>query len=282
LTRYYAEITYLDGQLGKCLDIVDRSGRRDDTIVIFTSEQGTSFPSGGKWTCYDTGLKTAFIVRWPDNVKPGTRTDAMTQYVDVVPTLIEAAGGRPDIIETGRPDAHGDKGFDGKSFLNVLRGETNAHRDYVYGAHTTRGIIRGSACYPVRSVRSQRFKYIWNPNHESIFYNAVSTGPNTLLETWAARGNRDPQAAFLARRYQHRPAEELYDVQKDPYELNNLADKADYTEIKNTLRAELDRWMQQQGDEGVNTELKALQRQGPNRKWIPYNPNRPAGQKRET
>jgi uncharacterized sulfatase len=275
LSKYYAEITYLDDQLGKCLDIVDRSGQRDKTIVIFTSEQGASFPSGGKWTCYDTGLKTAFLIRWPGKVKAGIRTAAMTQYVDVAPTLIEAAGGNPDAIETGRPDAHGDRGFDGKSFLSVLLGKTNAHRDYVYGAHTTRGIIRGSACYPVRSVRSQRFKYIWNPSHDAVFYNVISTGPNTLLETWAEHGKHDPQAAFLARRYQHRPAEELYDVQKDPYELNNLAGKPDYAELKSTLRAELDRWMQQQGDEGVDTELKALQRQGPNRKWTPYSPSRP-------
>jgi uncharacterized sulfatase len=146
LTKYYAEITYLDGQLGRCLDIVDRSGQRNNTIVIFTSEQGASFPSGGKWTCYDTGLKTAFIVRWPEKVEAGVRTGAMTQYVDVVPTLIEAGGGKPEQIETGRPDAHDDKGLDGKSFLGVLLGKTNEHRDYVYGVHTTRGIIRGSAC----------------------------------------------------------------------------------------------------------------------------------------
>ena len=275
LTRYYAEITYLDAQLGKCLDIVDRSGQRDNTIVIFTSEQGASFPSGGKWTCYDTGLRTAFLVRWPGKVNAGTRTNALTQYVDLVPTLIEAAGGTPDAIETGRPDAHGDKGFDGRSFLNVLLSKTNTHRDHVYGAHTTRGIIRGSACYPIRSVRSPRFKYIWNPSHDAVFYNVVSTGPNTLLETWAEHGKRDQQAAFLAHRYQHRPAEELYDVQKDPYELNNLAAKPDYAEIKSTLRAELDRWMQQQGDEGVDTELNALRRQSPNRRWTPYDPNRP-------
>lgn len=281
LTRYFAEITYLDGQLGTVMDIVARSGRRDDTIVIFTSEQGASFPSGGKWTCYDTGLKTAFIVRWPRKVKAGTRTNGLTQYVDVVPTLIEAAGGKSEAIETGRPDAHGDKGFDGKSFLDVLLGKTNEHREYVYGAHTTRGIIRGSACYPVRSIRSARFQYIWNPNHESVFYNAVSTGPNTLLATWARYGKRDPQAAFLARRYQYRPAEELYDIQKDPYELNNLAAKPDYAEIKGNLRTELDRWMRQQGDEGVDTELRALQRQGPNRKWAPYNPHRSAQRNRE-
>jgi len=274
MTKYYAEITYLDDQLGKCMQIVDRSNQVDNTIVIFTSEQGASLPSGGKWTCYDTGLKTAFIVRWPRKVRAATRTNAMTQYVDVVPTLIEAAGGTPEKIETGRPDTHGDKGFDGKSFLGVLLRQTDKHRDYVYGAHTTRGIIRGSACYPVRSVRSSRFKYIWNPNHQSAFYNVASTGSEAIWSVWAKYGKDDAHAAFLTRRYRHRPEEELYDVQKDPFELNNLAAKTSYAEIKAQLRAQLDRWMQQQGDEGVNTELRALERQGRNRKWVPYNPNR--------
>ena len=274
LMKYYAEITYLDGQVGQCLDIVDRSDRRDSTIVIFTSEQGAQFPSGGKWTCYDTGLKTAFIVRWPGKIQAGTRTEAMTQYVDVVPTLIAAAGGNPETIETGRPDAQGDMGFDGLSFLPVLLGQARKHRDFVYGVHTTRGIIRGSACYPIRSVRSSRFKYIWNPNHESVFYNVVSTGPNAMLKVWARYAENDPHAAFLVRRYQNRPEEELYDVQEDPFELNNLASQGEYDEIKVQLRTELLAWMQQQGDEGINTELRAVERQGPNRQWKPYSPYR--------
>jgi len=275
MTKYYAEITYLDAQLGKCMQIVDRSGQADNTIVIFSSEQGASLPSGGKWTCYDTGLKTAFIVRWPAKIKAGIRSNAMTQYVDVVPTLIEAAGGMPEKIQTGRPDAQGGKGLDGKSFLNVLLGKAQKHRDYVYGAHTTRGIIRGSACYPVRSVRSDRFKYIWNPNHQSAFYNVASTGTGSMWSVWAKYGADDAQAAFLTRRYRHRPEEELYDIRTDPYELTNLAEKSEYRQIKAQLRAELDRWMNQQGDEGVTTELRALERQGRNRKWTAYNPNRP-------
>ncbi len=276
MTKYYAEITFLDGQLGDCMKVVDESGRRDNTIVIFTSEQGTSFPSGGKWTCYDTGLKTAFIVRWPAKVRPGSRTNAMTQYVDVVPTLIEAAGGNPGTIKTGRADAHGNNDFDGRSLLGVLLGQTDQHRDYVYGVHTTRGINSGSACYPVRSVRSDRYKYIWNPSHETVFYNAVSTGPHTLLAVWAERGERDSHAAFLARRYQHRPAEELYDVQNDPFELNNLAGDPALAEVKSQLRRELELWMEQQGDEGIDTEMQALKRQSRNRKWQPYEPDQAA------
>ncbi len=273
LTKYYAEITYLDGQLGACMSIVDASGQKDNTIVIFTSEQGSPFPFGGKWSCYETGLKTAFIVRWPVRVKPGSRTRAMTQYVDVVPTLIEAAGARPETIETGRPDAHGKTGFDGRSFLKVLLSKTDRHRNYVYGAHTTRGIINGSGCYPIRSVRSVQYKYIRNLNHQTVFYNVVSTRPNDLLQTWKEIGKNNSAVAARARFYQHRPAEELYDLRNDPYELNNLTDNPDYAKIKGRLKKELERWMQQQTDQGNATELKAIERQGPNRKWTPYDPN---------
>ena len=101
LSHYYAEITYMDAQLGDVLAMVDESGQRDNTMVIFTSEQGASFPFGGKWTCYETGLRTSFIVRWPALVKAGSTTGAMCQYVDVLPTLIEAAGGDPHLIDTG-------------------------------------------------------------------------------------------------------------------------------------------------------------------------------------
>jgi uncharacterized sulfatase len=292
LVKYYAEISYLDWQLGECLKIIDNSGQEDNTIVIFTSEQGVQLPFG-KWTCYDTGLKTAFIVRWPGKVAPNSRTDAMTQYVDVVPTLIEIAGGNPLIIDTGRPDALGDNGFDGQSFLKVLLGRTDSsrrlvsakrfagagsepergkHRDYVYGAQTTRGIINGSACYPIRSVRSRQHKYIWNPNHQAVFYNVISTNPTDLLQIWKEIGKNNPAVAARARFYQQRPEEELYDLEKDPFELENLAGEPAYAKIKNRLKRELELWMHQQGDEGNATEMKAIHRQGPDKKWTPYYP----------
>ncbi len=279
LPKYYAEITYLDRQLGDCMKVVDDSGRSENTMVIFTSEQGQGFPSQGKWSCYDTGLKTATILRWPAVVKPGTRTSGLTQYVDIVPTLIEAAAGDPGDIDTGRPDAHGNTGFDGRSFLGVLLGQAETNREYVYGAHTTRGIINGSACYPIRAVRSERYKYIRNLSHPAVFYNVVSTRDTGLLQAWAKLGERDPAIAERVRLYQHRPAEELYDIGQDPFELSNLADDPAHAAVKEGLAKELELWMQQQGDEGIDTELRATDRQGArgNDKWKPYDPTH-AGQ----
>jgi uncharacterized sulfatase len=263
MAKYLAEITFLDGQLGDCMKIIDESGSKENTIAIFTSEQGASFPAGGKWTCYDTGLKTAFIVRWPGRVKAGSSTKAMTQYIDVVPTLIEAAGGDPKAIKTGRADAKGYKGFDGMSFLSVLEGASDKLRDYVFGAHTTRGIINGSECYPIRSVRSSRYKYIANLNHEVVFTNALTKGgANSILGSWKETGKSSKAAAERAKAYQYRSAEELYDMENDPWEMNNLAADVKYAKVRNKLKSVLRQWMVQQGDKGNATELLAKERQG--------------------
>ena len=266
LSKYYAEITFLDGQVGGCMDVVEKSGRKADTMFIFTSEQGSSFPFGGKWTCYENGLKTAFVVRWPAGVKAGSATGAMAQYVDVVPTLVEAAGGEPGKIDTGRGGAPGGgRGFDGRSFLGVLLGKTDRHRDCVYGAHTTRGIINATqGGYPIRSVRSATHKYILNCNHEATFTNAATrgAGATAIWGSWVASAKTDKFAADRVKWYQHRPAEELYDLAQDPYELKNIADDPACGKVKAELKKRLLAWMAQQGDKGNETEAGARRRQG--------------------
>jgi len=266
LTKYYAEITDFDREVGECMARVADAGAEQDTIFLYTSEQGAQFPHG-KWTCYDVGLRTALVVRWPGQVRPGSITDAMVQYVDVVPTLIEAAGGDPERIDTGCPDARDERGFDGRSFLGVLLGKAKAHRDVVFGAQTTRGIIVGSDCYPVRSVRNRRYKYIRNLNHETAFHN-VLIGKDTggYWSSWVEKAKTDATARRLVETYQHRPAEELYDVCEDPYELENLAEKSALADVKADLARRLDAWMAQQGDQGNATEMKARQRQGQGKK----------------
>ena len=116
-SRYLAEITYMDSQVGDLLNALDGTGLADKTLVLFSSEQGSQFP-GNKWTNWDTGVHTALIARWPGVVPVGKRTDALVQYADVLPTLLEAAGSK---------DVSNDN-FDGKSFLPVLKGQSTQHR----------------------------------------------------------------------------------------------------------------------------------------------------------
>jgi len=262
LCKYYAEITDFDREVGECMKLLTGAGAEEGTIFLYTSEQGAQMPHG-KWTCYDVGLHVGLVVRWPGRVKPGSVAQAMVQYVDVAPTLVEAAGGEPTKIDTGRPDAHGDRGFDGRSFLGVLLGRTDKHQEAVYGVHTTRGIIAGSECYPVRSVRTETHKYIWNPNHQTQFHNVlIASDTGGYWSSWVAKAKTDPQAAKLVEMYHTRPAEELYDLRRDPYELNNLAADPKLAELKASLRKKLDAWMTQQGDLGNATEMKARERQG--------------------
>lgn len=108
--KYLAEINYMDGEFGTCLEMLKNFGLSENTVVVFTSEQGNQFPFA-KWTCYGNGLQSGFLVRWPGKIKAG-KTDAMIEYVDVAPTFIEIAGLKvPETIE-------------GKSFLPVLEGKS--------------------------------------------------------------------------------------------------------------------------------------------------------------
>jgi len=246
MVNYLAEITYYDGQVGQCLDLLDKHGLKHKTLVIVVSEQGSSFPFG-KWTCYDTGLQSAFVARWPGKIKPGAVSDALIEYGDVLPTYVELAGGEPDPV------------LDGKSLVPVLLGRTDRHKKYVFGEMTTRGIINGSPHFGIRSIRSQQFKYIWNFTPETPFQNACTK--SAIFQSWRERAVEDADAADKVRRYEHRPGEELYDVAQDPYEWTNLADDPNYAAIKRELRKELMAWMQANGDKGQQTELEAFEHQ---------------------
>lgn len=261
LANYYAEITALDAELGRCMKIVDESAGADNTLMAFTTEQGSAFPYGGKWTCYENGLHTGLIMRWPGKIAAGSSSDALVQYVDIVPTLLEAASGDPTKVDTGRPGASdGGSGFDGRSFLNVVTGDGNHHRDYVYGVYTNRG-VRGGTDYPIRSVRSDRYKYIANLNHEGVFECNVTRFMKEM--GWPEAAEKNPELAPRVNALMHRPAVEFYDLKSDPYELNNLAGDSNYADTMKVMRAELEAWMAQQNDAGMKTELEAPDRMNP-------------------
>ena len=252
MTRYYAEINYLDNQVGYCKDYLNTNDLAEDTLFLYLSEQGSNFPHC-KWTCYDTGLRSAAIARWPSNVKAGAETNAMIQYIDVLPTFIEAAGGDPTTFD-----------FDGQSFLPVLNGNKKSHRDYVFGIQTSKGIYSGPEPngYGIRTVRDERYRLVWNLNWEDRFQNTVVTRMETY-KSWKAKGVQGD--AFAQERYDHyqkRPEFELYDLRSDPYEITNIVSDPKNSTIQTRLTKELEAWMHQQGDLGKATELDAVNRKG--------------------
>lgn len=247
MVAYLAEVTYFDWQVGQMLKLLDKHQVADNTVVVVVSEQGSSFPFG-KWTCYDTGIQSACVIRWPGRVKAGTTSDAMIEYVDFLPTFIEAAGETPAEVIQGR------------SFLPVLEGKADTHKDYVFAEMTTRGINQGSPYYGIRSVRNKNYKFIMNFTPEVAFKNACTE--SDIFRSWELKANEgDKAAADKVYRYQHRPGEELYNVNDDPYELNNVAGDPQLSEIRDQLKMELEAWMKRCGDQGQQTELEALSHQ---------------------
>jgi len=242
LSRYYAEVEYLDSEVGQCLGILDRTQTAANTMTVYCSEHGTQMPFA-KWTCYDLGLRETVLVRWPGRIKPGSVSDAMVQGVDWLPTFLEAAGGKAP------------SGLDGRSFLPVMLGRSRTHADHVFGVHTTRGIISGSDCYPIRSIRTHRHKLILNLNHMSKFQCVTTEGKKGYWPSWQAKAQLDTGARRIVERYTTRPAVEFYDLAADPDELNNLAGQPEHASTISSLQAELRSWMRAQGDSGVETEM---------------------------
>ena len=208
------------------------------------SEQGNSLPFA-KWTCYDAGVHSACIVRWPGVVKPGSVSDALVEYVDIVPTFVDIAGGKPQAK------------VDGESFKPVLTGKKKAHKKYSFSLQTTRGINAGSPYYGIRSVYDGRYRYIVNLTPEATFQNVETKSP--LFKEWKSLAETDAHAKAMTTKYQHRPAIELYDVKNDPYCMKNLAEDAKQASTISRLDKELKRWMKDCGDEGQPTEMRAFE-----------------------
>ena len=244
LCRYYAEINFMDDEFGKVLDKINKYEQRDKTVVVFLSEQGNSLPFA-KWTCYNTGVHSTYIVRWPQVVKPNTKSEAIVEYVDIVPTFLEIAGTKPL------------SKLDGKSILPVLTGKKQMHKEFTFSLQTTRGIIQGSDHFGIRSVANSEFRYIVNLTPDATFKNTETNGKN--FKEWLKMADRDSTAKLLTYNYQHRPPVELYNIKKDPYCVVNLADKPEYKSIQVKLDKELKKWMKSCGDKGAATEMEALE-----------------------
>ena len=240
--RYLAEIEVLDEQVGKTIQILKDENIYDNTIVIFTSEQGSQFPYC-KWTNYDNGVHTAFVVRWKGVTKPGTRTNALIQYCDVLPTLLDAVGGNSE-------------GFDGTSFLPVLKDATTSHRKYAYFMHNN---FPEGPSYPIRSVTNGNFHYVHNLSSSNLFIEKHMMGfpeHTGYWSSWMFSVTNSDKNYSLVSKYMQRPEIELYETAKDKYERDNLAGNEKYAEIQKLLSEELSNWMNKLGDPGAVIDSK--------------------------
>jgi uncharacterized sulfatase len=244
LSRYLAEVTDLDREVGLIEADIEKLGIKNNTIFIFTSEQGSAFPFA-KWTTYDNGLKTAFIIRWPTKIKAGSVSNAMIEYVDVIPTLTDA-------VSNTVP-----KNLDGKSFKSVLMGQKSEHKDYVYGIQTSFNVHEG-APYPIRSVRTKRLKLIHNLMPKNSFSNILTAGEWFKEELKLEQKNSQNNYSGYLKRSEY----ELYNILKDPFEQTNIINDPKYKKEVALLKSNLIAWMHQQGDQGIESELAVCERKG--------------------
>ena len=236
--RYYTDITKMDRNVGQVLASLGKNGLAESTIFIFTSDQGAQWPFA-KWTVYDAGIRVPLLIRWPGAIKPGRVTGALVSLADLVPTLIEAAGGNTP------------EGLDGQSFLKVLRGQAQSHREYVFATHTGDGQWNRN---PARCIRTGRYKLVLNLAPEITYTTHMDLakdhdGGREYWPSWEARAKTDRRAAAVVDRYRNHLPEEFYDLETDPSEIHNLIGDQKHAGTIADLRARLTAWRQQQGDD---------------------------------
>ena len=247
--KYLAEINYLDQQVGEAMALLEKHGVDENTLVIFASEQGNAFPFA-KWTLYEAGVKSALIARFPGKINPGIQSDAVVEYNDILPTFIELAGSSADL--------------DGKSLTPLFSNSKKDIKKYAFSLQTSRGIHSGSDYYGIRAAVNNQYRYIINLTPEAKFLNATNNGRHTKdwYDSWVEVAKTNEKAKKIVNAYHYRPKEELFDVVNDKWCLNNLANNAEYETVKNELKKALKDWMLACGDEGIISELLALQYMG--------------------
>lgn len=236
-TKYYGAVTKADDDLGTIMSAAKET-LGENTYFFFTSDHGGQWPFG-KWNLYDAGIHVPLFAAGP-GIKAGAMTEAMVSWIDILPTLVELAGGTPP------------KEIDGRSFAGVLRGEKTAHRAEIYTTHSGDGRFN---VYPIRAVRDGQWKYILNLHPEfqhATHINRAAGGDGlSYFESWEIAAKTDSKSAAIVKRYKERPREELYDLAADPMEQRNLAADSQHAARLAEMRGKVAAWMKAQGDEGT-------------------------------
>jgi arylsulfatase A-like enzyme len=233
LADYCAEVNRLDRTIAEVLDELSHRNLLDDTLIVFAGDNGAALPHG-KGSLYDPGSNVPLLVRWPGAVQAGGQSRALLSGEDLGPTLLAAAGLEPHPRMTGA------------SFLPLLRGESPTPRRYIFverGPHGSApvSVNMSNSSYDLsRAVRGDRYKFIYNCT-PWIPYSPVDSASGaawTQIKAAAAEGRLAPgvQATYFTT---PRPVYELYDLDNDPSELNNLSGHPELVAVERELREAL-------------------------------------------
>ncbi len=223
LAEYYQAANRLDQGAGFMLDLLRETGQLDNTLIIFLSDNGIPF-ANAKTNLYDAATHLPLIIRSPAQTRRGLVNNAMVSWTDIVPTILDWAGVRPPEYP-----------LHGRSVLPVLEQENPQGWDSVFFSHTFHEV---TMYFPMRGMRTRQFKYIRNIFPELEYPLATDLYSSRTWQSILRAGEN----ALIGKRpvglYLHRPYEELYDITRDPDEVDNLAPDPAYESTLKQLRAE--------------------------------------------
>ncbi len=241
---YYAEIEYADSHLGRIIELLEKAGELDNTLIMMTGDNGMPFPRS-KANVYDAGTRLPLAVCWPARIKGGQVNHSFISFADFAPTIVEAAGLKPWPEMTGI------------SFLNLLEGKKSTHRNEIFLERERHSLARKDGQgYPTRAIRTKEYLYIRNiksdrwPVGDPEGFADMDKSPS---QSFILDNRNDKKVQFFFNlSFAKRPPEELYDLRSDSAQLVNVAQLAKYATAKKQLKARLERWMQQTADPRAN------------------------------
>ena len=241
IARHHDNTAELDRRVGRILEALERSGQADRTIVIFLADHGRGLPREKRWP-YNAGLQMPLLMRGP-GIEPGATESRLVSWVDVPPTILSLAG-----VPT--PDQ-----YDGQVFRGPAAAEP---RRYVFGGRDR----MDEAFDRVRIVRDQNYHYVRNfhpqvPYAQRIRFMEIMPTMKELRQLHAAGKLADDAAVFMRN---SKPAEELYDIRRDPDCVKNLADHPEHADVCQQMRSALENWLDSFDDLGAVPERDLVER----------------------
>lgn len=239
IADYYAAVEDFDRQLGSALDELKRSGEMANTVIVVCSDNGWQMPRGLA-NLYDFGTHVPLIISWPGKFRQNVVADHLVSLNDLAPTF----------LELGKVDVPAD--MTGKSLLSIVGKESGSafQRDYVVLGRERHAFVRKNGLgYPGRAIRTKDFLYIrnyepgrWPAGDPPLFgdidpYMLNYPGPTKF---YMIANKSNPQIKpFFELGMGRRPAEELFDLRKDPDQLHNVASDRAYGAIKKKLAGQM-------------------------------------------
>ncbi len=237
LAQYYQSISRLDRGVGRLVTILRESGKLDNTVIIYISDNGAAFPEA-KTTLYEPGMNLPCIVRSPLHTTRGTTCDGLVTWADLTPTILDFAG----LVDEGRR-------FHGDSFVRIIDRESpDDWREEIFASHTFHEITN---YYPMRVVRTKRYKFIWNIAWK-LDYSFASDLWSSASWQAALNGGAERFGARSIDAYIHRPRFELYDLVNDPSETVNLVDDPSYAKLAYGFAEKIERFQRETCDPWIH------------------------------